>query len=105
MGFFYILFLFSGYIYYYMDWNYPVKDYFKLSPDKRDEYLVELAKFYYNKFVVSDSKEIFDFTTTELIIKFHFEEDRARMNEDYERAEIFYQLTRLFYQIQEEKEF
>ena len=87
-----------------MDWNYPVSEYFKLAPDKRDEYLVELAKYYYNKFVVSDTQEIFDFTTNECILKFHYEEQKARINEDYERAEIFFQLTRLFIQIQDEKE-
>lgn len=88
-----------------MDWNYPVSEYFKLAPEKRDEYLVELAKFYYNKFVVTDNQEIFYFTINECIFKFMQEEKQARTNEDYERAEIFYQLTRLFIQIQEEKEF
>lgn len=88
-----------------MDWNYPVAEFFKLTPDKREEYIIELAKFYYNKFVVTDSREIFEFTMNECILKFHYEEKAARKNEDYERAEIFYQLTRIFIQLQEEKEF
>ena len=88
-----------------MDWNLPVRDFFKLSPEKREEYLLTLAKFYYQKYVATESKEVFDFTMNELINKLHYEEKIARQLEEYERAEIFYKLTRLFMEIQEEKEF
>jgi hypothetical protein len=88
-----------------MDWNYPIKDYFKLSEEKREEYLTALAKFYYEKNVSTENAEKFDFTMNYLITRLHMENIHAEKNEDYERAEIFYKLTRLFMEIQEEKEF
>ena len=88
-----------------MDWNYPIKDFFKLPNEKREEYLMGLAKFYYEKFVVTDSRELFDFTMNELIMKFYVEERISKHREDYERAEIFYQMIKIFNQLQEEKEF
>jgi hypothetical protein len=87
-----------------MDWDYPVKDFFKLSIEKREEYLLGLAKFFYDKHVVTDSRELFDVTMNDLIFTFIREENMAKKYEDYERAEIYYKLGRLFMEIQEEKQ-
>lgn len=86
-----------------MDWNYPVKDFFKLSIEKREEYLIGLAKFFYEKHVITDTQEMFDVTMNDLIYRFLREESYAKRHEDYERAEIYYKLGRLFMEIQEEK--
>lgn len=87
-----------------MDWNYPVNKFFELTEDKQDECIVELAKFYSNRFISRRNRELFDFTLNDLIRRFMMEEKYAMEIENYERAEIFYRLTRIFMELQEEED-
>lgn len=80
-----------------MDWNYPVSRFFKLTKEKREEYIMELGKFYYQKWVSEENEEIRAFTMLECIETFDKNEERAIKNEDYERAEIFNKLSRIFH--------
>jgi hypothetical protein len=88
-----------------MDWNLAVADYFNLNEEQRDEVVVGLAKFYYDRWINTENPEIFDFTIDELIFRLELEHKFAVKGEVYERAEIYHKLLRIFHQIKEEKEF
>lgn len=89
-----------------MDWDLPVNQFFTLSEEKQNECISELAKFYAKRFVSRRTKELFEFTTNDLITRFLLEEKYASEIENYERAEIFYRLAQIFMELQqEEKEF
>lgn len=84
-----------------MDWNYPVNKFFELPNEKREEYVLELAKHYFKHSVSKKDSDSFEGSTNVLINRFQLEERKARKEEDYERAEIYYQLARIFIELQD----
>ena len=88
-----------------MDWDYPIKDFFKLSVEERDEYILELVKEYYKKFIKTNTEQEFNDSMNLLIFKLMTEELIANKTEQYEKAEIFYKMTRVFMELQDEKQF
>ena len=88
-----------------MDWNLAVADYFNLNEKQREEVVVGLAKFYYERWINEENDSIFDFTINELLFRLELEYRFAIQSEVYERAEIYHKLIRIFHQIKEDKEF
>jgi len=74
-----------------------VSKFFRLSKEKREEYIMELGKFYYTKWVSEENEDIRTFTMLECIETFDKNHERALREEDYEKAEIFNQLSRIFH--------
>lgn len=86
-----------------MDWDYPVNKFFELTEDQQNECISELAKFYSKKFISKRTRELFDFTTNDLITRLLLEEKHASETENFERAEIFYRLAQIFMELQGEE--
>jgi len=84
-----------------MDWNYPVNKFFELNEEQQNECIIELAQFYSKKFISKRTRELFEFTTNDLITKLLLEERHASETENFERAEIFYRLAQIFMELQE----
>ena len=88
-----------------VDWNLHITEYFKLDEEGREEVIVGLSKFYYERWVNDENESIFDFTINEIMFRFELEHRFALQSESYERAEIFYKLLRIFNEIKEQKTF
>lgn len=88
-----------------VDWNLQITEYFKLDEEKREDVIVGLADFYYNRWVNTENQEIFDFTINELMFRLEMEHRFAVKSESYERAEIYFKLLRIFNEIKLQKTF
>lgn len=84
-----------------MDWNYPIDRFFLLSKEKRKDYIEELARFYFKKWVSQENLSIYAFTLNECIESFEKNHREAVRLEQYEKAEIFLGLIQIFHEIYE----
>ena len=88
-----------------VDWNLHITEYFKLDEQGREDIIVGLAQFYYERWVNDENESIFDFTINELMFRFELEHRFALKTESYERAEIYFKLLKVFNEIKETKTF
>lgn len=88
-----------------VDWNLHITEYFKMDEQQREDVVVGLADFYYNRWVNIENEEIFHFTINELMFRLEMEHKFAIKSESYERAEIYFKLLRIFNEIKQEKKF
>lgn len=82
-----------------MNWDYPVDRFFLLTKEQQREYIDEIAKHYFRKWVSQENLSVYAFTLNECIESFERIHRVAVKEEDYERAEIFFQLIRIFHEI------
>jgi hypothetical protein len=88
-----------------VDWNLQITEYFNMTEEEREDVIVGLADFYYNRWVNAENQEIFDFTINELMFRLEMEHRFAVKTESYERAEIYFKLLRVFNEIKLQKTF
>jgi hypothetical protein len=86
-----------------MDLNLKIKQYFKLSEEQKEDLVAELVHFYYERWINEENAYIFHFTIDELLFRLEMEHRLAVKSESYERAEIYFKLSRVFHHIKETK--
>lgn len=86
------------------DIRFRITNYFDLSKEEREQVILDLSEFYYQKWISTENKEIFDFTINELLFRFELERKFALKSEDYHRVEIFTKLGRIFHQLKDKTE-
>lgn len=84
-----------------MIWDFPINEYFVLNEEERLKMLNTLTKYYFDKHISLENEEYFIETTDRLINAFIIQQNEATKKEEFEKAEICYQLARNFIQIQD----
>lgn len=88
-----------------MDLNLKMAEYFNMNEDDRDNFVIEMANFYYERWVNTENESIFHFTINELLFRLEMEHRLAIKTENYERADVYYKLCRIFHKIKDEQTF
>lgn len=83
------------------DIRFKITNYFSLPKDERDELIIELSNFYYNRWINLDTEEKFEFTINELMFRLELEYKLALKHEEYNRVEIYQKLGRIFHSLKE----
>lgn len=79
-----------------------IAEYFKLSKENKEELIRDLARYYYQRWVDEENKDVKLFTIEELIFRFEIELKMAEKFEAYERAEIYHHLLKIYHQLKEQ---
>jgi len=84
------------------DFRERITEYFSFSPKERDELILELSQFYFEKNVSTKNIDEFLLTIDQLIFFIDMEYKFSLKTESYNRSEIYSKLSKIFYNIREQ---
>lgn len=81
------------------DLRLKITNYFELSKEERNKLIKDLTDFYFTKNVSTRSVEEFEISIGQMIFHMELEHRLAIKGEAYNRAEIYFQLSRIFHNL------
>ena len=84
-----------------VNWDADISEYFKMPEEDRTEVVLAIAAKYYDHFIDLENVNTYRHTMGALLNTLESRHQRAIREEDYERADILFQLIRIFINIKD----